>query len=129
MRQALPCIQLTGIKEREEGGSEQEIQADRAAATKGNKDHPAAQYKQEVQQKMRQEPPSDPSIDSQKKEMSSEWEARADLLASGPDNCHFVVEMDNDGRAHLRFGDDEFGEQPEAGMRFRARYRWYRPGR
>ena len=37
VRQALPCVQLTGIKEREEGGSEQEIQADRAAATKGNR--------------------------------------------------------------------------------------------
>jgi len=67
-----------------------------------------------------QEVPTDSPADSVK---VTDWETRADLLSSGPDVLHFVVEMDNDGRAQLRFGDDEFGEQPEAGMRFWAQYR------
>ena len=51
------------------------------------------------------------------------WEPRPDLLRSGPDERHFVVEVENDGRARLRFGDDELGEQPEAGEVFRASFR------
>ncbi len=51
------------------------------------------------------------------------WEPRPDLLSSGPDERHFVVEVENDGRARLRFGDDELGEQPEAGEVFWAGYR------
>lgn len=51
------------------------------------------------------------------------WEARADLLSSGADDQHFVVEMEEDGVARLRFGDDELGEQPDAGTRFTAHYR------
>ncbi len=31
--------------------------------------------------------------------------------------------MDNDRRAHLRFGDDELGQRPDAGTAFRADYR------
>ena len=53
----------------------------------------------------------------------SGWRARRDLLASGPDDLHFVVEVDDDGRGHLRFGDDETGEAPAAGTLFHARYR------
>ncbi len=53
----------------------------------------------------------------------SHWSARLDLLASGPEDLHFVAEMDEEGRAHLRFGDDEAGEQPDASMHFNARYR------
>lgn len=51
------------------------------------------------------------------------WEARADLLESGADEQHFVAEMDDEGRAHLRFGDDQCGEQPDAGTAFEALYR------
>lgn len=51
------------------------------------------------------------------------WVSQADLLSSSPDDRHFVVEMDNDGRAHLRFGDDELGEQPDVDLYFRATYR------
>ena len=29
-----------------------------------------------------------------------DWEPRFDLLGSGPDDLHFVVEMDNEDRAH-----------------------------
>jgi hypothetical protein len=48
------------------------------------------------------------------------WQARADLLESGPDDRHFVVEIDDDGLAHLRFGDGVLGRQPQAGDFFRA---------
>jgi len=44
-------------------------------------------------------------------------------LASREDDQHFVVEMDHEGRAYLRFGDDELGRRPEAGMGFTAAYR------
>ncbi len=51
------------------------------------------------------------------------WEARYDLIESGPDDRNFVVEMDNDGVAHLRFGDGKLGFQPPAAMTFHAVYR------
>jgi hypothetical protein len=51
------------------------------------------------------------------------WPAQADLFSSGPDDPHFVAEMDEAGRAHLRFGDDVCGEQPDAGTAFTAFYR------
>ena len=51
------------------------------------------------------------------------WWPRFDLLSSGPDDVHFVAEIDNDGYAHLRFGNGELGKQPEAGSAFFANYR------
>ncbi|MDB5028237.1 MAG: hypothetical protein JWO66_1926, partial [Candidatus Eremiobacteraeota bacterium] len=51
------------------------------------------------------------------------WSPRADLLASGPDDASFVAEIDDDGRAHVRFGDGERGRRPEAATSFDARYR------
>jgi hypothetical protein len=51
------------------------------------------------------------------------WNPRFDLLGSGADDLHFVVEMDNDASAHLRFGDNDLGEQPRAGSAFYAEYR------
>lgn len=51
------------------------------------------------------------------------WTPRYDLLASGADERHFVAEIDDDGAAHLRFGDGDAGRQPPAGMRWSARYR------
>jgi predicted phage baseplate assembly protein len=52
-----------------------------------------------------------------------DWFPRLDLLYSEPDAPHFVVEIDNAGVAHLRFGDDECGRAPEVGWQFMARYR------
>lgn len=52
-----------------------------------------------------------------------EWTPRRDLLASGADDDHFVVEMDDRRRAHLRFGDGELGSRPQAELAFGARYR------
>lgn len=51
------------------------------------------------------------------------WSPRRDLLTSGPGDDHYVVEMDDRGRAHLRFGDGEIGRLPEAGLWFEAVYR------
>lgn len=52
------------------------------------------------------------------------WEPQPDLLASRADDRHFVVELDNDSRAYLRFGgNDELGAQPAAGQAFQATYR------
>ncbi len=52
-----------------------------------------------------------------------EWSAQGDLLESGPDDLHFVAEMDDDGRAHLRFGNGETGFAPPAGTSFAIAYR------
>jgi hypothetical protein len=52
-----------------------------------------------------------------------DWENRYDLIASGPEDKHFVVEIDNFGKAHLRFGNGELGFQPAAGTTFRVTYR------
>jgi len=51
------------------------------------------------------------------------WQARSDLIASGNTDKHFVVEIDNDGIAHLRFGDGEMGYRPAAGTHFKVTYR------
>ena len=51
------------------------------------------------------------------------WTARPDLLASGPDDRHVVVEVDDEGVARLRFGDGVLGRGPAAGEAFTAVYR------
>jgi hypothetical protein len=50
------------------------------------------------------------------------WIPRRDLLNSDRFAAEFVVEMENDGRAYLRFGDGLFGRAPTA-VGFTARYR------
>lgn len=52
-----------------------------------------------------------------------DWEARRDLLGSGGGDRHFVAEMDDDGLARLRFGDNGHGMRPENGAGFTAVYR------
>jgi hypothetical protein len=44
-----------------------------------------------------------------------DWSVRPDLIESGPDDRHFVVEMDDDRTAVLRFGDGERGARPPHG--------------
>jgi hypothetical protein len=51
------------------------------------------------------------------------WLSQADLLSSQANDPHFVAELDNEGRAHLRFGNGELGRKPVAGMKFHAQYR------
>jgi len=51
------------------------------------------------------------------------WTAKRDLLDSQPNSKDFVVEVDDEGRVTLRFGDGEYGIRPAAGTAFMARYR------
>lgn len=51
------------------------------------------------------------------------WSPIPDLLESSATDPVFVIEMDNDGYAHLRFGDGYVGKSPDPGMTFHARYR------
>jgi hypothetical protein len=51
------------------------------------------------------------------------WKPRPDLLSSGPGDRHFVVEVERDGTAFLRFGDGQHGALPDPGLTFTARYR------
>jgi Baseplate J-like protein len=52
------------------------------------------------------------------------WTPRRDLLASADDATEFVVEVENNGRARLRFGDDDHGKRPDSGTQFVATYRF-----
>ena len=51
------------------------------------------------------------------------WEPVPDLLESRAFDRHFVVDVDNGGRAALRFGDDEYGRRPLGVQGITARYR------
>ncbi|MBO1350456.1 MAG: hypothetical protein EBE86_025160 [Hormoscilla sp. GUM202] len=51
------------------------------------------------------------------------WHVRPDLLNSDQFATDFVVEMDNDRLAHLRFGDGDLGKVPSVGMKMLASYR------
>src|SRR5262249_54534676 len=51
---------------------------------------------------------------------SKTWTAERDLLADGATDTHFVVEIESDGTARLRFGDDVNGRRPESDSRFTA---------
>jgi hypothetical protein len=51
------------------------------------------------------------------------WQPRRDLLGSDRFAPEFVVEMEDDGRAGIRFGDGTLGRRPSAGTAFKATYR------
>lgn len=51
------------------------------------------------------------------------WLPQSDLLGSSYGDQHFVAEIDDGGRAHLRFGDGELGRCPAPAMKFHAVYR------
>ena len=51
------------------------------------------------------------------------WQARRQLLDSPSDATDLVVEIDDDGVANLRFGDDQLGQRPNTGTAFTASYR------
>jgi predicted phage baseplate assembly protein len=54
---------------------------------------------------------------------SGVWTPKRDLLNSGPGLGEFVVEVESDGTAFLRFGDDRFGSRPASDTKFLATYR------
>jgi hypothetical protein len=51
-------------------------------------------------------------------EPAKTWTAAPDLLESSPDDTQFVMEVDTDGTAYLRFGDGTNGKLPETGAVF-----------
>ncbi len=51
------------------------------------------------------------------------WTPLTDLLSSSDNDPVFTVEVERDGTAFLRFGDDQYGEAPNAGLTFTATYR------
>lgn len=51
------------------------------------------------------------------------WRVQRDLLASLSTDPHVVAEIDNEGRARLRFGDGRLGMKPPAHHQLTARYR------
>lgn len=54
---------------------------------------------------------------------TAEWMPKRDMLNSGPDKTEFVVEVEADSTAYLRFGDGQHGYRPDAGTKFSASYR------
>jgi hypothetical protein len=55
--------------------------------------------------------------------LTEPWQPKRNLLNSDADAREFVVEVEHDGSARLRFGNDIQGRRPEAAMSFAARYR------
>lgn len=53
----------------------------------------------------------------------NDWHPKTDLLTSDNDDRHFVVEVEEDRRAQLRFGDGDCGRDPLPDTRFTASYR------
>lgn len=51
------------------------------------------------------------------------WLSQSDLLSSTANDLHFVAELDNDSRVHLRFGNNEMGRKPTPESSFSASYR------
>jgi hypothetical protein len=56
-------------------------------------------------------------------DMTRPWLPRHDLLASNRFSLHFTVEVDNNGSAHLRFGDGFHAAMPKPDSTFEAVYR------
>jgi hypothetical protein len=55
--------------------------------------------------------------------LKQDWNSQRDLLSSDGLATDFVAEIEDDGSACLRFGDDRFGMRPNEGTAFRATYR------
>jgi len=81
---------------------------------------PASQM---LKQNVRQALPKIQLLSDHKSTGQQQWQTRQDLLSSQVDDFHFVAELDNEGRAHLRFGNGEMGRKPQAGTMFTAKYR------
>ena len=60
-------------------------------------------------------------LDSELDGRKARW--RRSLLNSAADATDFVTEIDDDGGARLRFGDDEHAERPASATKFSAAYR------
>lgn len=69
------------------------------------------------------EQPAQPSSEWSTDAIPATWLPQSDLLQSGGLERHFVVEIDDEGRAHLRFGNDDRGRALIAGTTLTATYR------
>ncbi|MEQ1891725.1 MAG: putative baseplate assembly protein, partial [Planctomycetota bacterium] len=56
-------------------------------------------------------------------ERGQSWRPRRHLLESREEEAHFAVEVDDQGRAQLRFGREGLGREPEIGTDVVVRYR------
>lgn len=56
-------------------------------------------------------------------QVDEQWAPQRDLLQSGRSSSDFVVEVEDDGLARLRFGDGINGKRPDPKTEFRATYR------
>jgi hypothetical protein len=73
---------------------------------------------------LRQDPRAGlPQVDLETRATAQSWRPKLDLLDSDADAATFVVEIEDDLTARLRFGDGEYGRRPEAGLAFDAHYR------
>ncbi len=63
------------------------------------------------------------SLSSVLKTQTLNWQPQRDLLNTAKDKTEFAVEVENDGAAHLRFGDNARGLRPDSGTTFTANYR------
>jgi hypothetical protein len=64
-----------------------------------------------------------PALQVRAPETGEIWPPRRDLVSSGPFASELVAEIQEDGRARLRFGNDVNGKAPAVGRAFVARYR------
>jgi len=56
-------------------------------------------------------------------DQGQDWYVLDDLLSSADSQRVYVLEIERDGKAFLRFGDGQYGMAPETGTDFQARYR------
>jgi len=56
-------------------------------------------------------------------DQGEQWDVLEDLLSSSDSHRVCVLEIEYNGSAFLRFGDDQYGKAPEPGMDFQVRYR------
>ncbi len=139
-RAAKPCIWLTSIPPLPDGSgplfSFDELSEPQALAVRLAKPPDEgsrflrAHYSAQVQQELDKYDPSTPlpqplatALLAQINPLLRQWTPQPDLLGSHGGDFHFVAEIDDDGYAHLRFGEGELGRAPEAGESFSASYR------
>ncbi|MEJ2009342.1 MAG: putative baseplate assembly protein [Acidobacteriota bacterium] len=58
-----------------------------------------------------------------KDDQERRWHVVDDLLSSNDSESVYVLEIERDGTVFLRFGDGQYGQAPETGANFLARYR------
>jgi hypothetical protein len=62
-------------------------------------------------------------LEGQVNALAATWKPQHDLLNSAGNANEFVVEIESDGRAYIRFGDNLRGKRPDAETQFLANYR------